>query len=252
MHLEKVFSAIAASGMTFNLRKCVFCKPKVKVLGHLCGSGTQAAMVDKVQAIKDITYPTTKRALRSFLGAMGFYRKFIPHYADVSARLTDLTRNGVGNKLLLGPEDRAAVDKLKDLLCTATELAAPRFHEPYFLFCDASNRAVGCSLTQLDDGGAHVPIAFASAKLSPTQERWSVSEREAYAIIFGLKQFDYLLYGNHVTVMSDNSVLQYVQKNSSLSPKLFRWGLVIARHNLVVQHLAGVSNPVADMLSRPN
>jgi hypothetical protein len=156
----------------------------------------------------------------------------------------------VTNKLALSDREKVAWDKIKQMLCDVTELSAPNYDMPYAMFCDASDRAVGACLTQEDGNGAFKPIAFASSKLTPTQERWTVSERESYAVIFGLRTFDYLVFGNNITIFTDNVALKYVQQNSTNSPKLFRWGLTLARHSVTVKHLPGVSNPVADLLSR--
>jgi len=63
------------------------------------------------------------------------------------------------------------------------------YGQPCGILTDASEKSVGCCLVQWDASGAEKPIAFASAKLSFTQMRWSTIEREAYAVIFTLRKF---------------------------------------------------------------
>ena len=57
------------------------------------------------------------------------------------------------------------------------------------LHTDASGKAVGATLGELDEKGVEQPLAFASQKLTETQMVWATIEREAYAIIWTLNRF---------------------------------------------------------------
>jgi len=76
--LEAVFQAFSDAGMTLKLSKCMFAKSSVKFVGHEVGSGKRAALKSKVEAIRAIPEPHTKKLLRSFLGMVNFYRNYIP------------------------------------------------------------------------------------------------------------------------------------------------------------------------------
>ena len=92
LHLNNVFNAFIAAGMTLRLSKCVFAKSKVKFLGHLVGCGEIQLLPDRVEALKALVPPTTKKLVRSALGMFGFFRNFIPHFAEIALPFTELTK----------------------------------------------------------------------------------------------------------------------------------------------------------------
>ena len=73
-------------------KKCQLAMSHCSYLGHVVGEGLVRPELSKVDAVKLFQVPTTKSAVRTFLGLTGYYRKFIPGYAELAAPLTDLTR----------------------------------------------------------------------------------------------------------------------------------------------------------------
>src|ERR1700690_3559231 len=98
--------------------------------------------------------------------------------------------------------------------------------------------------------GRECPIMFASSTLSPTQAKWSIVEREAYAIIFVLKKFDSIIFGCDVRVMTDHNPLKFLAECAPTSGKLTRWALALQRYSVRIEHRAGVCNSNCDALSR--
>ncbi|GFT30126.1 retrovirus-related Pol polyprotein from transposon 17.6 [Trichonephila clavipes] len=82
---------------TINLNKCNFARRRVKFLGHVVGSGQHSPDPGKVESIKNISVPTTKKEIRSFLGLTSYYREYIPNFASLVLPLTELTKNRVPN-----------------------------------------------------------------------------------------------------------------------------------------------------------
>ncbi|XP_070390817.1 uncharacterized protein [Dermacentor albipictus] len=149
----------------------------------------------KIAAIEGLVPPHTKKELRSLLGLCGHYRDYVSNYADVASPLTALTRRGVPNSIPWSEEAQCAFESLKLALCQAVAMNTPEPHQPYWLFTDASATAAGACLAQMSADGEEKPIAFASHRFNPTQARWSTIEREAFAIVWALKKFDYWLFG---------------------------------------------------------
>jgi len=94
-NLDAVLADIKKAGMTLRLSKCRFAKNRTKYLGHEVGGGYRSPMVDKVQAIKDIEEPKTKKLLKSFLGMTGFFRQYLKNYAEIALPLTELTKKEI-------------------------------------------------------------------------------------------------------------------------------------------------------------
>ena len=115
---------------------------------------------------------------------------------------------------------------------------------------DASNYAVAGVLSQFDDEGHDRPIAFASQKLTPTEQAWSTVEKEAYAVIWALTKYRHWLFANEVVVFSDHNPLVFLTESIPKAPKLMRWALALQQFNCTFKYKAGKTNVVADCLSR--
>ncbi len=85
-------------------KKCQIAKPEVTYLGYVLGGGSIRPQVDKVQAILSCAPPTMKKSVRSFLGLIGWYRRFVPNFASRAAVLTDLTRKSCPVRVKWTPE----------------------------------------------------------------------------------------------------------------------------------------------------
>lgn len=252
-HLRAVFAALERVNLQVKLEKCQIACGSIRYLGHVVGSGTHAPDPDKLAAIQGLQAPTTKKELRSVLGLCGYYRGYVPNYAEVARPLTELTGKRVSNKIPWSAEAESAFKRLKAALCEAVTLATPDQNKPFWLYTDASAFAVGACLSQRAADGSERPIAFASHKFSPTQTRWSTIEREAFGVIWGLKKFDLWLFGAQVTVVSDHNPLSFLTLTTPHGAKLTRWALALQRYNVVVQHRKGSAHDNADALSRvPN
>jgi len=94
------------------------------------------------------------------------------------------------------------------------------------------------------------PVLFASRKLLPHEQNYSVGEREALAIIWAVDKFLRYLYGQRFTLKSDHCPLEYLQMSHSKNPKLMRWSLALQPYRYTVRYIKGVENVVADYLSR--
>lgn len=130
-------------------------------LGHIVGGGEVHLEDAKVAAIREFTIPRTKKDVRSFLGLAGYYRRFIPQFATLTANLTDLTRKNNPNKIEWTQTLDDDFTALKDRLMGEPVLMCPNEDKPFILQTD---RGVGAILSQQDDGGNERPVAFFSRK----------------------------------------------------------------------------------------
>ena len=200
-HLRQFLCVTRRVGMMLNLAKCDFARPEVKFVGHCVVSGTHRPDPQRIEGITKLARPQTKRDLRNVLGACGYYREYIKHFAQISKPLTDLTHQKSPNVLALNDEHQQSFDKLRNESCRPHVLRIPVVGKPFTLHTDASGQAVGTSLGQLDENGNEQPLAFASQKLTQSQSAWATIEREAYAIIWAIKRYRNLVYGAHYSVL---------------------------------------------------
>ncbi|KAL2102391.1 hypothetical protein ACEWY4_001559 [Coilia grayii] len=134
----------------------------------MLGRGVIRPQVGKVEAIKACERPTTKKQVRSFLGLVGWYRRFISNFSERAVPLTELTRKSQPNKVAWTEECEAAFQGLKDSLCREPVLLSPDFNKTFTVQTDASERGLGAVLLQEDDGHLR-PVAYISRKLLPRE-----------------------------------------------------------------------------------
>ncbi|GBN78877.1 Retrovirus-related Pol polyprotein from transposon 17.6 [Araneus ventricosus] len=238
------------SNFTLNLEKCEFGKKEVKFLGLVVGSGRHSPDPEKIETIKRLSQPTTKKEVRSLLGLANNYRDYIPNFSSLLLSLTNLTKKNVPNKIPWNEEAELAFQALKRELTRMPSLYTPQLDKPFQLNTDASATAIGACLAQTGDDGNDNPIAFFSKKLTPTQMRWATIEREAYAVLEALKKYDTWIFGARIQVISDHNPLTYLTQQTPYSAKLTRWSLALQRYDVTISYRKGSMHGNADSLSR--
>ena len=103
---------LSDANLTARPSKCFFGYPKLECLGHMVSDGRLELHPDKIKPLEDAPRPTTKRQVKSFLGLIGFYRRFVPNFSHVAAALTDLTKKDQ-SKLSDAQEYTEKCNKLK-------------------------------------------------------------------------------------------------------------------------------------------
>ena len=147
---------------------------------------------------------------------------------------------------------------LKEQLTAIPQLAYPDLGRPMILYTDASDQCIDACLTQPcpeRDGPIlgvpeEVPIYFLSHKLSPTQQRLPVIEKEAYAIVYALEKMNYYLSGATFVIKTDHKPFQYLFEAGWTNKKIQQWALKLSGYNCRIEYLAGRENTCADLLSR--
>lgn len=121
--------------------------------------------------------PTTKKELRSFLGLVGYYQKFMPHFATIADPLTDAMKKGQPLGLQWDESMNAAYLKLKQSVSCSPILHLADLSHSFVLRTDASEKGIGSVLLQEHDGTLF-PMEFASRKLKDAERRYAIIERE--------------------------------------------------------------------------
>nr|VZI45164.1 unnamed protein product [Spirometra erinaceieuropaei] len=233
-HLTTVFDRLQQIGVVLNPSKCVFGVPSLEFLGHLVDSHGIRPLPSKVAAIRDFPPPTSKRQLQRFLGMVNFYRRFLPNCADTILPLTNLL-SGSKRTFELTPATLTSFEQVKALLADATLLTHIYADAPISLMVDASNVAVG-------------------ATLSKAETRYSTFGRELLAAYLAVRHFRQLLEGREFTIFTDHKPLTFAIHSHSgkLSPWEIRHLDYISQFTSDIRHIDGSRNEVADALSRPS
>lgn len=269
--LMKVLDRLEEVGLKVSIDKCQFCQPQVRYVGHIVSEAGIATDPEKVEAVKHWKQPTDLKSLRAFLGFCGYYRRFIANYSAVVRPLTELTKGyppancAKKRAAAKSPEyfkesqpfgDRwtrsctTAFHNIIHCLTHAPVLAFADPNKPYILHVDASFSGVGAVLYQQHPEGMR-PVAFASRKLSSSEQRYAVHQLEFLALKWAVvdKFHDYL-YGARFTVRTDNNPLTYVLTTAKLNATGHRWLAALATYDFDIQYRPGKQNTDADLLSR--
>jgi len=224
-HVRMFLSTMRDAGLTLKLEKCDSAKPQVTFVGHIIGSRRHGVDPSKVACVETMKPPTTKKEVHKLAGFFSYFRTYIKNYAKLAHRIAELTRNGSPNQIEWTATHQQTFEAMKKSLCDATKLHTTEYGQPCGILTDASKKSVGSCLVQWHSSGTEKPIAFASAKLSPTQMRWSTIEREAYAVIFALRKFRHFVFATKIIIFSDHNPLLYLRECAPKSAKLTRWAL---------------------------
>lgn len=242
--LRAVFQALSNANLKLQLDKCEFLKHDTYFLGHMVSPEGIRPNPEKLRAIENYPLPTKPKEIKSFLGLTGFYRKFIPHFAQIAKPLTTCLKKDkkVDSK---NPEYIEAFKRLKLLISNDPILRSPDFKKKFVLTTDASNVALGAVLSQ--DGH---PISYISRTLNDHETNYSTIEKELLAIVWATKTFRHYLLGRHFEIASDHQPLCWLHKMKEPNAKLTRWKFRLAEYDFDIKYVKGKENHVADALSR--
>jgi hypothetical protein len=253
-HLQDIDSflkIIIKFGLKLRIDKCNFGRSEIKYLGYLISEAGVRPDPRNIAAVQKFEKPKTITQLRSFLGAVSYFRRFIRNFAGILVPLYELTRdNGTDINKWSDVHDKAFKTVIT-ALTTAPVLASPKFGEPFIIESDASKIAVGGCLLQVQADGLEHPILFVSRKLNKHEAKYPSVESEALGMIFCLKEFRPYIEGNQqTTVRTDNSALRSLFKRRDLEGRLAKYQLVIQEYNINIEYKKGKDNVFSDYLSR--
>src|SRR5450759_395328 len=239
--LREVFRRLRKHHLYAKPSKCEFAQDEIEFLGHTFPKDGIRPSEDKLMAIRDWERLSSAKQVRSFLGFVGFYRRYIKEFARIARPLHGLTLKY--QVFVWNQACELAFLELKRQMVSLLVLKLPAPCKPFEIWTDASDFAIGACLHQ--DGR---PIAYESCKL---ENRWITPEREMYAIIYAMKKWEYYLQnGPKFIIHSDSSPARYFNSKPRLSPKEMRWQMFLADFDFEVRHIAGKTNTAADALSR--
>jgi hypothetical protein len=246
-HLEHIFRELAKHDMTLSIHKCSFFQNETKYLGHIVNAEGIKPDPKKVSALQDYT-PHNRKALRSFLGMIGFYRKFISGFASRSRPLVDWIHKSENVKEPTPKELLGVIDDLKSALTQCTLLTHPILKKTFTIHTDASDVGIEGVLSQ--DGR---PIAFMSKLFSKAQDKYHTGEKEALAVVEAVEFFKPFIHGSHFKLVTDHNNLIWIFSGSAKSQRshrIARWSLLLQEYDFEIIHKPGKSNVTADFLSR--
>jgi len=267
--LGRIFDLLKEADLKLGLSKCKFMCESVQYLGHVISANGITPDPVKIDVLKNFKRPTSVVEVQSFLGLASYYRRFIKNFADIAHPLIELTKgkkpsaNNRKNRtkgrateptpgndtFQWGDVEQAAFEELRQCLITPPIVAFPDFNNGFIIFTDASNYGIGAVLSQIQDG-KEVVIAYSSRHLNAAERNYSAIEREALAIVYGIKRYRHYLQDDKFEIISDHRPLQWLEAHKDEKSRLGRWAIELAAVKYKVTYKPGKEHANADFLSR--
>ena len=245
-NLWDVLERLNSRGITVNPAKCKFGLEEVEYVGHVVSQLGLNMSQEKKTKVLDFPIPDTTKQLRGFLGLVNYFRDHVRGYAATCAPMHALTTTS-GKRITWTQEAERAFEKIKVDISNLQTLFFVDDSAPIFLHTDACKYGLGGYLFQVVDG-VERPISFYSRSLKGAELNWSTIEQECFGIICAVREFDHLLRGRQFTIRTDHANL--VLMNISQAKKVIRWKMELMEYDFEIEHIAGVDNIVADVISR--
>ena len=253
-HLEIVFSHLWEAGLKMKHSKCDFFKSEIHYLGHLISPEGISPLPNKLDSIRHMPVPNSVKEIKQFLGLTGYYRKFVPRFADISRPLTTLTKKDA--KFEWTSACQKSFELLKEALCGEPVLKYADTSKPYTLYTDASKYGWAGVLTQPHtttiDGKSTTtdhPVAFVSGLFRGSQLNWAALMKEAFAIYMSVKKLSFYLTDAQILLRSDHKPLEKFLLKNTLNSKVNNWAMELEAFNIQFDYIKGSNNILADTLS---
>ena len=254
-HLEIVFSRLWEAGLKMKHSKCDFFKSEIHYLEHLISPEGISPLPNKLDSIRHMPVPNSAKEIKQFLGLTGYYRKFVPRFADISRPLTTLTKKDA--KFEWTSACQKSFELLKEALCGESVLKYADTSKLYTLYTDASKFGWAGVLTQPHmatiDGKSTTtdhPVAFVSGLFRGSQLNWAALTKEAFAIYMSVKKLSFYLTDAQILLRSDHKPLEKFLLKNTLNSKVNNWAMELEAFNIQFDYIKGSNNILVDTLSR--
>ena len=251
--LRALFTRLREVGLKLKREKCEFCLPSLTYLGHIIDANGTRPDPAKVRAIVDCPIPKDAQQLRSFLGMVNYYGKFVPNLSTSAGSLYGLTKKNV--QFCWTRDHQLAFDSLKRVLVSDKLLAHYDPNNSLGVSADASAFGIRAVLFHIDSNDNERPIYYASRVLSDAEKNYSQIEKEGLAIIFAMQRFQRFVTGRHFLLFTDHQPLLKIFGSHDSTPtttsaRLQRWSLFLSSFNYEIAYKKSVEHANADGLSR--
>ncbi|KAG8201895.1 hypothetical protein JTE90_027373 [Oedothorax gibbosus] len=196
LHLDQILARLSDAGVKLHPGKCEFLKSSMEYLGHGIDRRGLHPVEAKLRAIEEAPSPKNIEELRSFVGLLTYYARFLPRMATLLAPLYSLLHKD--KKWQWTRQEETAFQAAKEALKSSSLLIHFDNKKEVLVACDASPYGLGVVLSHPTPEGDR-PIAFASRSLTKAEKNYSHLEKEALALVFGVTRFRNYLLGREFT-----------------------------------------------------
>ena len=252
-HLEvvgEVLERLEKGGIKIKPNKLNVATDSIEFLGMKWQLDKLHIPAARVMAFQNYPKPTTAKQTKSFVCAMSYYRRFLPHFAELARPLLELA--AVHPKQFKWTQEHdLAFYKLIDLIVVHTSLNIPDPDKPYYVQTDASDYCGAGRVFQKDEEGNELLLACVSRTFTRTERKYGVFRKETLALLYTLKSMDFFLrFANKVVLLVDAKSILFLRMCRDSAGILLRFSLELSKYTAEIFHVPGKENEISDILSR--
>ncbi|XP_052566467.1 uncharacterized protein K02A2.6-like [Culex pipiens pallens] len=251
--LKQLLQRLKEYGFHVKAEKCSFFQLQIRYLGHIVDSRGIRPDPEKLRTIAAIPAPTNVSELRSFLGAVNFYGRFVRNLHELRRPMDQLLKKDT--KWRWTSECQQAFEKFKEVLQSSLLLTHYNPKLPIIVAADASSTGIGAVILHQFPDGSLKAVQHASRSLTPAERNYGQPEKEALALVYAVTKFHKYLLGRPFTLQTDHKPLLSIFGSKKGIPlhtanRLQRWPLTMLNYDFEIQHVSTNDFGCADMLSR--
>jgi hypothetical protein len=248
--LRAVFEKLQLYKIKVHPKKIRILFPEIAFLRHMVNPIGIKPQEVKVVAIMRIPYPTNVTALKQLMGIINYYWKFLKGCSMIARPLNDPLKKDVDFPVELLTEHKAAIDKLKEMLCSASLLVRPDPNREFELHTDWSAAGCGAILQQRGEAGEERVISIRQSQQQQARVELQQLRRGVLGSSLGVRYHRVYLYGRRFLLYTDHRPLEWLMTSQTLTVMHARWALTLQELDFEVKYCKGLVNMNADGLSR--
>jgi transposase InsO family protein len=251
--LIQVLQRLNDFGFHIKMEKCKFALTEITYLGYVISRDSIKPDPNRIKSIIDMPQPTNISELRSFLGAVNFYAKFVKRMHTLRGPLDELLKKDV--PWTWDSLHQQQFIKLRDIMSSDLLLTPFNPNLEIIVAGDASKHGIGAIIMHQFENGTIKPIWHASRSLTPAERNYSQIEKEALSLVFAVKKFHKMIFGRPIKLHTDHKPLLAIFGAKRGIPahsanRLQRWALILMAYDFTIQYISTNSFGYADVLSR--
>ena len=252
-HIHAVLFILLREGCLLNPKKAKFMTTNFTTLGININTKENSVSIDKkkAQAILSWPKPSSLLEVMSRIQSLNYLSKNLPKLKEISYPLMTLLREKV---FKWEEQHQIAWEHLKQLIRLDIRLSIPDENLEYVTSSDTSKIAVAGNLWNYDPKNGKLYLLGCMSKLLSVSDSLKPPfHKECLALCLNLKNWEAYILGteNRITALCDARGVMWLHRNKQFSNKLTTISLYISQfRNLVIWHIPGTQNQLADIFSR--
>ena len=201
-NLDKVINCLENAGLKLIKTKCEFMKDEIDYCRNVINKDGLCKPQKKIEPVVNAPSPQNVNQLRSWLGFVNYYHKFVPNLATELQPLHSLLKQGI--PWHWKTEQEITFSRVKLMVASHTVLTHNDPEKELRLATDAPAYGLGCVLSHVMPDGSEKPIAFTSRTLNDAEKGYPQLEKGALSIVWGVRKFQYYLEGRPFTLLTNH------------------------------------------------